>query len=640
MIEVKHNYFFLLITLLGGLVLTYQEARSTNFDSLVLAGKIEVPNTPSHTAQPANINNAMISNTPDPRIDVLEKKLDMILSLLSTSATPIVPTQPALAPSSTSSAFQAKVASFTRKTSNLASSSKTIVHRTASEVSNLSIPKPSSSAFLSSSSAFTFVCDNDPLANRALATLQKLLGDPKASWTCDEQRRAVVEVLRGTNDVMACLRTGLGKTMLVLLPALMEDRKITVVILPFKALITDYQRRLDSFHINYQVFETTQKFHINSSSRLILVSADKAQTSRWTSALHELNARTPVSRFIWDEAHVAFTSSNFRESMNDLTQLRQVPVPIILLSGTVPPKSESLLIEQFGLVPPVAIFRTSSNHPHLRFQLEESRPDTDQLFARVEDLCRQHLTQFSKQDRGLIFVRTLNLGQHLAQRLGYDFYNGGYQQSDSDRIGAYGRWIEGYQKIMICTNAFGAGNDYSSVRFVIHLGTPLEMIDYIQETSRGGRDFQPADCYILPNHKLDLSLPTNIAENHDHTGLFAMFHLLNGGKGGECLRMNITKFCNGDDGIRCDDDSENLQCSSCGKRKERARTYQKSYDAASFTRKSKLFAYFYSVQCVLIKFQIKSQTHVSSHLILVKSVKNLRTNLIRLQPLQSDRRTK
>lgn len=92
-IQIKHINL-LLIKLLGGLVLTYQEARSTNFDSLVLAGKIDVPNTPSSTTQEANtvvmdadsVANKVVeklSNKLEGRIDNLEKKLDVLISLLS-----------------------------------------------------------------------------------------------------------------------------------------------------------------------------------------------------------------------------------------------------------------------------------------------------------------------------------------------------------------------------------------------------------------------------------------------------------------------------------------------------------------------------------------------------------------------------
>jgi superfamily II DNA helicase RecQ len=50
---------------------------------------------------------------------------------------------------------------------------------------------------------------------------------------------------------------------------------------------------------------------------------------------------------------------------------------------------------------------------------------------------------------------------------------------------------------MVCTSAFGCGNDHPHVCLVIHAGSPKEMIDYIQEKSYAGRDGQPALSIIL-----------------------------------------------------------------------------------------------------------------------------------------------
>jgi superfamily II DNA helicase RecQ len=39
-------------------------------------------------------------------------------------------------------------------------------------------------------------------------------------------------------------------------------------------------------------------------------------------------------------------------------------------------------------------------------------------------------------------------------------------------------WINGGDQIMVCTSAFGAGNDYAHVRVVTHAGSPMEMVEY------------------------------------------------------------------------------------------------------------------------------------------------------------------
>jgi hypothetical protein len=77
---------------------------------------------------------------------------------------------------------------------------------------------------------------------------------------------------------------------------------------------------------------------------------------------------------------------------------------------------------------------------------------------------------------------------------------------------------------MVCTAAFGAGNDYSHTRVTVHAGTPKEMISCIQEKSRAGRDHQPATCYFLP--KVAGRPPQLFEGEINHKGKLAMYKWL------------------------------------------------------------------------------------------------------------------
>ncbi|KAF9521302.1 P-loop containing nucleoside triphosphate hydrolase protein, partial [Crepidotus variabilis] len=128
--------------------------------------------------------------------------------------------------------------------------------------------------------------------------------------------------------------------------------------------------------------------------------------------------------------------------------------------------------------------------------------------------------------------------------------------SSEDRLAAYLSWINGENKIMICTCAFGAGNDYPHVRLIVHAGTPQDMVGYIQEISRAGRDKRHAKCYIIPN----LSQIPTIPRKQDLTGKHACWEMIFGVQ--LCLRYSITLFNDGK-GIACGDDDCNEECSRC-----------------------------------------------------------------------------
>ena len=93
-----------------------------------------------------------------------------------------------------------------------------------------------------------------------------------------------------------------------------------------------------------------------------------------------------------------------------------------------------------------------------------------------DDLTAQDFSD--PKSRGLIFVATKVIGGEIPQALGLDFYCGG-DLTPLQRVEYHNRWLSGENRVMVCTSAFGVGNDYPHTRFVIHAGNPFEMIGYI-----------------------------------------------------------------------------------------------------------------------------------------------------------------
>ena len=393
---------------------------------------------------------------------------------------------------------------------------------------------------------------------QALHKIQVLAKKPTATWSCKEQHTAMKAVLNLTSDVLALLRTGSGKTMLAVVPSLLEKHSITGVILPLKSLKADYIRKLDEMKVPYEEFTSTSR-RISGSKNLVLVSMDRARSVEWHQALAEVNQKVKVVRLVVDEGHLGLTAEQYRNALKDLYELRQFPLQLVILTGTLQPISEKALMDSFGLAKNTIIIRTPTNRPELQYILEKPKPTNKSIAHRVLEIIEHHRAQLSTQDRALVFVPYIQEGNILATLLGCKFYNGGEETTDTDRQLAYDAWIQGTDKIMICTAAFGAGNDYPHVRLVIHAGTPQEMIGCIQEKSRAGRDGQPAKCYFLP--RSPGKVPEIPWETIDHQGKVAMYHWLFPPKP-ICLRYGITKFCDGQ-GTYCHDDSTYLNCSVC-----------------------------------------------------------------------------
>ncbi|KAJ3539138.1 hypothetical protein NMY22_g4870 [Coprinellus aureogranulatus] len=88
-----------------------------------------------------------------------------------------------------------------------------------------------------------------------LGQLRQLVG-PQAVWKSKEQKEAVHHLLSLNQDVIVALPTGIGKSVIALLPSQVENA-VTVIVVPLVALMQDWKRRLNAFGIAYEHFEGT-----------------------------------------------------------------------------------------------------------------------------------------------------------------------------------------------------------------------------------------------------------------------------------------------------------------------------------------------------------------------------------------------
>jgi superfamily II DNA helicase RecQ len=390
--------------------------------------------------------------------------------------------------------------------------------------------------------------------------LRTVLGKENATWSNKSQRDGIMAALECEQDIIAIMATGAGKTMIALIPALLEERRsfVTVIVLPLRSLMTDYKRKLHDMSIGYEEFLGQTSARINGHHNIILVSADAAKSQHWITCLADLNERRRVRRIVFDELHLALTSSNFRPSLRDMDTLRSLDTQIIGLSGTIPYGQEETMKKLFGLTTETVILRECTNRPELRYILKPKSPSKRLAQASVKQIIESHLPSFTDEDRILVFVPYKAEGDIMANELGCEFYQGGNEITNQDRLDAYNNWRSGIHRTMVCTSAFGTGNDYSHVRLVIHYGTPLEMIDYIQESSRAGRDAKEAYCYIIP---VTRHYPQESVNNKkDITGQKTISTML--WDSNRCLRYFITKFIDGK-GLSCHQSSNNIPCSRC-----------------------------------------------------------------------------
>jgi hypothetical protein len=84
-----------------------------------------------------------------------------------------------------------------------------------------------------------------------LRGLKKLYGNKEAGWKSREQEKALITIMSWTEQVVAILPTGAGKSLLFMLPCTLPDAGVTILIVPLVSLHGDMLRRVREMKIDH-----------------------------------------------------------------------------------------------------------------------------------------------------------------------------------------------------------------------------------------------------------------------------------------------------------------------------------------------------------------------------------------------------
>ncbi|KAJ6601559.1 hypothetical protein B0H10DRAFT_1758826, partial [Mycena sp. CBHHK59/15] len=331
-------------------------------------------------------------------------------------------------------------------------------------------------SIISHSAEQTSRLSSDVSPANLLVHLRKMYG-PNADWKSQEQYTALRQVLKLEGDVIVAIRTAGGKTPIAILPSFVEEG-YTVIVLPSTALAEDWVRRLDKMKIPYERFLGAQSSPVlHGKHNLILVSGD---------------TKSPVVRFVVDEAQYYYTDHTFREALDNPFLLRVFPFQLVLMGATIPHPAEEFLKRQFMVTSPTRI-SSISDRPELEVRILEPYANMEDLVEGAKDLINtvMKVKQWKPIHRYLVFVHSFADGKCLSQELQVPFYHANTKDhpiDDQVRKKIYTDWINGMNPGLVTTTAITAGNDYDHVMFTMHIGTPFNLVTFEQQRTRAARD--------------------------------------------------------------------------------------------------------------------------------------------------------
>lgn len=315
--------------------------------------------------------------------------------------------------------------------------------------------------------------------------MQQVLGRSEVSFKSVEQEQALRAVVDGQTPLVVVLPTGGGKSLLFTVPACLQDAGVTVVVVPYRALIEDLVTRITRSGIDCVEWKGG---HTNPAA-VVAVSADVAGRSGFLSYAGLLSSKGLLRRVVLDECHLVFTSSDWRPKLAMLKHLRVLACPIVLLTATLPPVLEEVLSDSM-LIRSATYIRASTVRPKTRYLVSWCQRGKAQETALAT--CQRWQRQLRDSKKGVIYCSSKAQCEELARELNCGFYHAGVV----DRAERLEAWLED-GGLIVATSALGTGVDFPGIIFILHVGMPWSMIDFAQESGRGGRAGELVDSVII-----------------------------------------------------------------------------------------------------------------------------------------------
>jgi superfamily II DNA helicase RecQ len=420
--------------------------------------------------------------------------------------------------------------------------------------------------------------------DRLKAGLRTLLGE-QAEWKSDEQRDGMTKImgLKNGESLIVVLPTGGGKSILFMLPSVVEDFGTTIVVVPFVALMDDLvdsaRRDFGLDCVKWLPSAVTGRVERQPDARLVVVSADTTDAGELTGYVESLRSRGQLRRIVFDECHTAIMDLKFRGHLESVRNLHKYKCPFVLLTATLPVKVEKDF-RRFMLVRDAAIVRARTSKLNIRYQVVRVKGGGDAALERgLREAMGMIEARMTPGQKGVIYCRTTTQCEALARKIGCLYHHSGPSMKAADRKAAREAWASGQSESpwMVATTGLGTGINIKGIVGVIHWLQPYGLVEFGQQTGRGGRGAsEVVDSVIVTDgREVRVDKHGSDIERLSHDAMESFI------RSGGCRRTVLASFMDGvvedceelgDDAERCDrcrqeaveeegtnDDSDNIE---------------------------------------------------------------------------------
>ena len=312
-------------------------------------------------------------------------------------------------------------------------------------------------------------------AEALLGGLKKLYGNQGAHWKSDEQEQALAAIMSWTEQVVAILPTGAGKSLLFMLPCTLPEAGITILVVPLVSLHVDMLRRVREMNIDHLEWQPGER----REAALVLVSAEAASSKDFVKYARRLIAEQKLDRIVIDECHLTVIAAEYRPSIVELTAIRSLRTQFVYLTATLPPSMRAEFEERNYLHHPKVI-RASSNRPNIFYMVRKVDAHNGSLLKQAASEAKQAWIESGFFDHAcdkiILYVRTCKDANDLAELLGCSSYTA-ESGTSVEKKQILDHWIQNPDTpYIVATTALAEGFDYPHVRLVINIDEPESLV--------------------------------------------------------------------------------------------------------------------------------------------------------------------
>lgn len=326
------------------------------------------------------------------------------------------------------------------------------------------------------------------VSDRASIGLQRIYHNVHAKPWTEGQASALLLVHHPSarRPLVIVLPTSSGKSALFFSVAAMAHQQTVIVVVPFAALVDDIIERGQAAGLHCEEWINEDSGH--ELQQLIVVSADRATRGPFLHYAQGLVLQGQLAHVFFDECHVAFTDTSYRERLRELWSLRYLDCPFTGLTATLMVDLEDVLKERL-CIDNAQIFRRSTTRKTIRYQVWDSKSETP------SDVAIRYVQQVDLRpgQRGVIYVRSYETGRMIQGELRCPFYRARAEEKGE----ILQQWICGAGGWMVATGALGTGINIEGVIHVVHVGRPYGLTSFVQQSGRGGRNGEVSESVII-----------------------------------------------------------------------------------------------------------------------------------------------